>query len=379
MPFAIAPFAGLLNRPIGQTRLPAIARVKESRSFSDATVSDRIIAMYRAADRLREPTASFWDAGLRELKGAIHSALLTASPDQVRKMLDAPSSQVLQWGFDTTALAPPGHIEPHEWTMRQLSGEENWESLYAAWISDGLASLADAVGASRVRNPEAPPSVDQRDGWMTDIDALLDAIQVKIGMELDFPNPFTGEPGLASSRGIVGFRAVQAIYQAWRIVQLTRERSNVRVLEIGAGLGRTAYYAAKMGIGDYTIIDIPMTNVAQAHFLAAALGPDRLSLMGEPSEKGAIRVIPDFMLPAISGEYFDVVVNVDSLSEMDYESAERYYRFCKSNAAMLLSINHELNSMTTRTFYEKDISARTSRYPYWLRKGYVEELIQWQN
>ncbi|ETZ40544.1 hypothetical protein L838_5619 [Mycobacterium avium MAV_120709_2344] len=32
-------------------------------------------------------------------------------------------------------------------------------------------------------------------------------------------------------------------------------------------MGRTAYYASKMGLRPYTIIDIPMTSAAQAAFL----------------------------------------------------------------------------------------------------------------
>ncbi len=56
---------------------------------------------------------------------------------------------------------------------------------------------------------------------------------------------------------------------------------DVRVLEIGAGLGRTAYYAWRAGIRHYTIVDVPLTAVAQADFLGRTLGPEALTLAGE--------------------------------------------------------------------------------------------------
>ena len=46
-------------------------------------------------------------------------------------------------------------------------------------------------------------------------DQILDQIDRTLGLKLHFPNPFPNELGLPSSRGIVGFRSIHAIYQAW--------------------------------------------------------------------------------------------------------------------------------------------------------------------
>jgi hypothetical protein len=53
--------------------------------------------------------------------------------------------------------------------------------------------------------------------------------------------------------------AIQAIYQAYRLVEVAGR--DARVVEIGDGMGRTALYAHTLGIRNYTIFDLPLTNV----------------------------------------------------------------------------------------------------------------------
>jgi hypothetical protein len=67
-----------------------------------------------------------------------------------------------------------------------------------------------------------------------------------------------------------------------------------RLLEIGGGLGRTAYYAWQFGLRDYTLIDIPITAVAQANFLGRVLGERAIQLYGETGQCG-IRILPPGM------------------------------------------------------------------------------------
>jgi hypothetical protein len=75
-----------------------------------------------------------------------------------------------------------------------------------------------------------------------------------------WPNPFPSELGLQSRRGVIGFRAIQALYQAWRIAQIAGGKPDFKVMEIGAGLGRTAYFATLFGLKRYTIIDVPLSE-----------------------------------------------------------------------------------------------------------------------
>ena len=180
-----------------------------------------------------------------------------------------------------------------------------------------------------------------------------------------------------SARGVIGVRAVHAIYQAWRIRELLRGIPNPRVVEIGGGLGRTAFYFLLLGVEDYTIIDLPLTAVAQGYFLMQTLGSENVSLHGESEA-------PEFKVKLLQPSAFfedadavDLVVNVDSMTEVDRETADRYWRQIKRRSTKFLSINHEGNPFTVKEIAEADNVgvASSQRYPYALRKGYVEELF----
>jgi hypothetical protein len=180
--------------------------------------------------------------------------------------------------------------------------------------------------------------------------------------------------GLITSRGIVSYRALQAIYQAWRITPLAGTKPDVHVLEIGAGLGRTAYYAWRAGIRNYTIVDVPLTAVAQADFLGRTLGPDALTLAGEETG-GPIRIYgPDWFQS--STERFDLALNVDSLTEMDLETALDYLRALAHCTRRFVSINHEQNEWRfADLLHIASVACTNLRFPYWMRDGYTEDIV----
>ena len=137
---------------------------------------------------------------------------------------------------------------------------------------------------------------------------------------------------------------------------MLRSRGGYSILEIGAGMGRTALYAREWGLGQYTIVDLPMSNVAQAVFLGAVVGEDAICLTGE--NRPGIRIFTPKWLFA-TDDRFDIVLNTDSLSEMPHETATRYAQIAMDRAGKLLSINHEANEVLV----------------YWLRSGYVEGMF----
>ncbi len=199
---------------------------------------------------------------------------------------------------------------------------------------------------------------------------LLLSLDDALSFKVRFPNPFPGEIGLATTRGTISYRAVQALYQAWRISKLSTGK---RVVEIGGGLGRTALYTWHSGLRDYTLIDLPLTGVAQAYFLGRTLGPDVICLFGE--ERPGIRVLPPSAFLE-AGDRYELVVNVDFLTEMARGTALAYVRAIRQRAVAFLSINHEANEFATREICaEVGEMPAFSRTPYWLRRGYVEELF----
>jgi hypothetical protein len=225
--------------------------------------------------------------------------------------------------------------------------------------------LAEATGAEAVWYPEA--NLDRCAGF--DVDGMLDAIARRIG-EIDFPNPFPNEFGMLTSRGIASYRTFQSIYQAWRLLCVSRSIKDERIVEIGPGIGRTAYYANKLGLKDYTTVDLPLGNIAQACFLSGVLGEDAITLPGEPVQRGRIRIeTPSWF--AATDEKFGVAFNADSMTEMAIDNANAYAEKIIAGTRTFVSINHEINA-----FKIADLPALKGvlewRFPYWMRKGYVE-------
>jgi hypothetical protein len=224
-----------------------------------------------------------------------------------------------------------------------------------------LAELALRLSESqgrRVRNPESGLSLAP-----SPVSELL--------ASYEFPNPFPGEVGVTTARGIASFRALQAIYQAHRIISLGGP--NGRVLEIGAGLGRTAFYAWSFGIRDYSIVDLPMSGVAQGYFLGRTLGPDAVCLFGE--NRPGVRILPPSAFLEATDRY-DIVANVDSLTEIGVEFVRAYCSAIRKRAGVFLSINHETNPFTVREVCGELGMLPSSRAPYWMRSGYVEEIYR---
>ena len=240
-----------------------------------------MVAYKRSFEQYR-PTGSPWDVSLADLKRDIHNGLMGTDRAIAAKLLRNPDENTLFWGFDAIAKAPPGTIEPHEYVIKMLNQTEDWQTLYALWLMNGLRSVAEGLGARRVPYVETvPDQVGMHDVSAQTTDQILDQIDGALGLKLHFPNPFANELGLPSRRGIVGFRSIHAIYQAWRIAQRAKGRRDFKVMEIGAGLGRTAYFSNIFGVKNYTIVDIPLTNAAQGYFLGRVLGPDAVRLNGE--------------------------------------------------------------------------------------------------
>lgn len=368
-------FVWLLNRIPGYVA-PGLHLAKPGPAQSDLDLVKRVMAAYRRAYAAFDPSAGFWDVWHHSLKKPIHDALSGSDIDAAAQVLRDPASNSFFWGFDAVAKAPEGAQEPHQHVLSRLNSKVAWQELYALWLCDSLSSLAEMVGARRVDYPEIEidKTLGDRDR-LFDVDSVLDVIEREVGIEISFPNPFADELGLQSKRGIIGFRSIQSIYQGWRIAQLSNGNPNFKVMEIGAGLGRTAYFANLFGVKNYTIVDIPLTNAAQGYFLGRVLGEREVSLGGE-SSNASVRIIANTDI-AGHAESYDLIVNVDSWTEMMPDVAREYWNFARKATRTVLSINHEYNSHTVRELYRGVNGVRATRHPYPMRRGYIEEVISW--
>ena len=291
---------------------------------------------------------------------SIHEALRASGNDALRTIFADPGSTDLFYGADNLFRA----------FLTDWSANPQADANAAKQTRSDLVGLMVAIGLHRVR-----ASTIEDDFEQIDIEASLQKLDSALRQTTLFTNHFSG---LQTSRGVASYRAVQALYQAWRLSRIIRPRDRGSVLEIGPGLGRTAYYAFKMGIGDYTTVDLPLGIVAQACFLGATLGPDLVWMIGDnPSmAPGRICLLPPSKLDKIQ-QKFDIVLNVDLMTEMSSDVAAKYVRWIAKSADVFLSINHEANVFTVAELASAHFAPRikTVRSPYWMRGGYVEEIF----
>jgi hypothetical protein len=327
---------------------------------NDISLVERVTLAYRKA--VRTPigsTNSIWLNEFSRINGSVHNILDTGASSEAAELFRNPAASTFFYGFDSLqSFDAPRNVEA------------GWMSWQHRTTYDNLLQLSRAIGARRVENPET--GIDFID--TPPVEEILEQLDEKFGFKVDFPNLFAEEIGLETSRGIANYRSIQSLYQAWRIWGLVKHSATPRVLEIGAGLGRTAYYAMQMGVSRYTIIDIPLTNAAQGYFLGRCLGEQHVALWDEVVT-APVRILPPVAYAALD-EKFDLVVNVDSLTEMAEPTAREYMAIAPRLAPRFLSINHEHNAFTVESLYRDDASVRAYRAPSWTRRGYVEELLE---
>lgn len=246
-----------------------------------------------------------------------------------------------------------------------------------------VISLAQALGVYGIQNPENGNSVFPTSNYLgVSTDDILNAIEKKIGFAIDLPRFVGGRKDTMTGRGIITDRHCHYLYVAKRITDLFPNR-DTRIIEVGAGLGLLGYFLDKLGYKDYTTIDLAYTNVCQAWFLHKNLSERELILSNEVENpfcschNDKIKILHSSDFSEASIESYDLMVNMDGLTEMKEHVAFGYFRSRVANT--LLSINHEVNKFRVCELDPNEkFRKREYRYPFWVRHGYVEELYKLQ-
>ncbi len=294
------------------------------------------------------------------MQGDIHAAFINGNNFIIADILRNPKKYNLFYGFENL--------------NRDLISNKRLEDILEPEMAmDTLISICEAVGIINIPNPES-----LKIGRSANPEMLIDLLEKEFGFALNFPNPFEGEFGIKTKRGILSYRAMQAVYQAWRISSIVKEISNPVILEIGGGLGRTAYYCRQFGITDYTIVDIPMSSLSQGNFLGRILS-EKDVILGRESlgkdENDKIKLIyPECFFS--SNKKYDLIVNFDSLTELDINIAKGYLQKIGEVGNLFLSVNHEINPFSINTIWKENPNLKKiSRNLSWVRQGYIDELF----
>jgi hypothetical protein len=244
--------------------------------------------------------------------------------------------------------------------------DSSYRKFLALMAKDKFISLAEAIGALPIENPEQG---HYGENIHENLEILFDKICSAIGYDITPPPIDGGLLKIKVGNALFNERDCNAIYTANII------KSAKKVFEIGGGAGRVCFWSKKFGVKEYTILDLPHINVVQGFYLLKS-SPDMVSLFGETEKE--VRIIPCHLLP---GEKFDLVLNQDSFPEIGKETVIAYLTWIRNHTIEFLSINHESKppfpNGEHNNVYElvNQVGGfrRLDRVPYWLRKGYVME------
>jgi hypothetical protein len=241
---------------------------------------------------------------------------------------------------------------------------------------DKLICLGEAIGIVRVENPE---SGSWGSNLHVDVDQLIDDIEIELGISIAPPMGIIHTDGLRTKKGLFHYRHIAGLYGAVRISNLVG--SSGKVCEFGGGLGITAMYARRLGILDYTMLDLPITCLLAGHYLLHALGRDSVVLYGEESRDCAIKILPYWECEKFADKAYEMTVNQDSFPEIAENLVNEYLvQIQRFTSGHFLSINHEYSF--PRTVHNVVRRHRGYRRVYrskcWVREGYVEELYRVQ-
>ena len=266
-----------------------------------------------------------------------------------------------------------------------LQGNPEGQLDRAWWLLDHLVALAEAVGVLRVRCPEQG---DWDFAPFGSVPELRDRIEQAIGLPLTLPDLFEGLFALEPDSGAIHLRSIMATYAVRQVAALLQNLESLapaemKVAEIGAGIGYTAYAAHALGISRYTLFDLPEVNVAQGFFLLETIDPGAVRLYGE-EEGASIEVLPASAFPPRSPAAFHVVVNIDSLPEIDPIIVDGYVNGIAERSRYLFSINQEAPLTGGVGVHRRAVRESVSlnprlkpilRQPNWIRAGYVDEVF----
>lgn len=341
-------------------------------SKNDVLIAQRILHAFNKAreDENKDKTGDIWDR-IQERHADFYT--ISHDPVKVAGYMNNMNQHNITLGISSSTLGEYQNMKKYP-MIRQGWG---------VYVKDLMVCLAEAVGALPYNRTERGRAL--RDTLYQDGDVMLDRIEAKIGAPL---MPSGVEGGLYKTM-IKGHpfdhKDSWSIYIAWRIRELVGTEATVA--EIGGGIGKAALFAGQLGIGNYSIYDLPIINLVQAWYLIKS--GVTVELYGEEQTHydnftpAPVRILPYW---EFRNDSFDITVNTDSFPEMDESIVADYLETIKRNTKQyLLSINQEEAGVymgDRRHVVVPDVVAKVGgfkriyRLPFWFLENYVEELYK---
>lgn len=370
-------FQNTIVHPRADTAVdPRLGRSNPEWSARHVDTARRLIAAYKEAMKQEAPLKQIseedlWTALIRDNFGALLDWIRNDDAEQLSRFL-------IKFGSDYT------------WFGGITTGDDGYtvwdrsDASVAYAYFDKLVCLAEAIGVLPVENPELGPNGNWGRNTRIDPAEIVARIEAELGIPIVPPQDVVPVSGLQVGDGLLHYRHLNALYLAIRLRDLTSERD--WICEFGGGLGLAAFYLSRLGRRNVTVFDIPIVNLLAGHFLIGALGEDAVRLEGETPRPDTIRLLAHWNCAAEADDRFEIIANQDSFPEINRVILDEYARQIRRlSARYFLSINHESDHPTTGEARHVNVSTllksapgfrRIYRAPYWLRRGYAEELYE---
>ena len=239
-------------------------------------------------------------------------------------------------------------LDLHYLPLRRALQEEDLEALRSLLENLHRDSLSTGVGGT-IDDLNRVPRLFLRSYYRSLWCQYRDILQETRPLWDDVSSPIVGNPVGAWLEGkLVQIDSLRHAHHATALLSLMRDIPEIRILEIGGGLGGQAYQTSVLGANQlerYTIVDIPEVACLSAYCLLAAHGEDRVKLFGEAEPTGLkpfIDVLPHWCVSTFPDCSYDLVYNSHSFSEMDGKSATFYLREVERlTRHFFFHINHE--------------------------------------
>jgi len=343
--------------------------LKSEINYTDAEL-DRICTAFKREKEVKK-TEDIW------------TELIDSNTDFVESLEKKDFSslrQIFSNLFHGPLLVGMGHTDvfmteksPHDKNFLSLRIRDNILSL--------AESLAESLAVKPVTSAHQTKLSDYMDATNCDLAPYIEKIEAALGHSISVPD--VGKPPVTTiGKYKVSPDSIRHAYIMHRVKQLGfNERS--AILEIGGGFGTVARYAYLQGLRDYTIIDLPHVAAIQAAFLFATIGSDKVALAGEGKD-APIKIVRADHKDALKANY-DLVLNMDSLPEINLDEATEYIKMARTKAKYFLSVNQEAQKLhrgkipqhaVPKIVHDVGGVKLLHRSIYWMEQGYVEELYQ---
>ena len=333
---------------------------------------ERTIAAYQAqkSDAPRDLGTSGcwgdhgWNGNLAPLVFALEQGNLVAVRTMFQSLFQTSLSYGIAMGAQELAVvqSTPRHIETYQHQWRQT-----------------LISVAEAVGAISVHNPELGPDDRQLSASM-----VFSALSKKMGVTIDFPQSF-GVFGCRPAECILPTISLQHLHAAWYCAQWL-QRDGRRVVEIGGGFGGLLYYLSKLRRVDYCSYDVPAAIAIQTVFIGESCPNIQLHLYGEAKHNHVgpiVRLLPSWLLGLSeargSEEPVDLIINQDTIADLGQETRAQILKYISTVLKeFFISIGPDSSADSDGLSFSSALAQAGfrlyDRVPFHSRPGYMREI-----